>query len=38
MSDKLVKYTRKERLGIVGVDSGKLMVINNPTRKLLFFR
>lgn len=28
MSDKLVKYTRKERLGIVGVDSGKLMVMD----------
>lgn len=28
MSDKLIKYTRKERLGVVGVDSGKLMVMD----------
>lgn len=27
MSDKLIKYTRKECLGVVGVDSGTLMVM-----------
>lgn len=28
MSNKLIKYTRKECLGVVGVDSGKLMVMD----------
>lgn len=28
MSDKLIKYTRKECLGVVGVDSGTLMVMD----------